>query len=292
MTWFFVALSCAVLTACSDALSKRIMEVNDEWITGGVVLGISGLIVAPVFIALKPGPVPTEVLYVLAAELPFEILGYYWFLSAIRMAPLSLTLPLLAFTPVFAVVTSAVIVGERITLPGALGISLVTVGAYLLNANLAHQHLLKPLRALWTNHGSRRMLMVALVWSLTTSIGKKGILIYGAIPYGFLVLWSIIVVFVVTNVVRVRRGWAEYLFTGKSIGLFFTAGMIMAGAEVTHFVSLGLAPVAYMISVKRLSLVFGVILGWLFFKEEDIRYRLVGASIMVSGVFFLYHWAD
>jgi drug/metabolite transporter (DMT)-like permease len=289
MTWFFVALSCAVLTACSDALSKRIMEANDEWITGGIVLAISGLIMVPVFVASRPGPVPTETLYILAAELPFEILGYYLFLSALRMAPLSLTLPLLAFTPVFAVVTSALIVGEWITLRGGLGISLVTVGAYLLNANLARQNLLKPLRALWTNHGSRRMLIVAFVWSLTTSIGKKGILIYGAIPYGFLVLWSIIVVFGLTNVVRVRRGYAEYLFTGKWIRLFFAAGTIMAAAEVTHFVSLSLAPVAYMISVKRLSLVFGVILGWFFFKEEDIRYRLVGASIMVSGVFFLYH---
>jgi drug/metabolite transporter (DMT)-like permease len=43
-----------------------------------------------------------------------------------------------------------------------------------------------------------------------------------------------------------------------------------------------------MISVKRLSMVFGVILGWLFFRERNVRYRIAAASIMVCGVFFLY----
>ena len=61
----------------------------------------------------------------------------------------------------------------------------------------------------------------------------------------------------------------------------------MAGAEATHFLALQNAPVAYMISVKRLSLVLGVVLGWLFFEERNITYRLVGASVMVAGVFLI-----
>ena len=43
--------------------------------------------------------------------------------------------------------------------------------------------------------------------------------------------------------------------------VFLIGGLLMAGAQVTHFISLNLSPVAYMISVKRLSLVFGVIFG-------------------------------
>ena len=75
---------------------------------------------------------------------------------------------------------------------------------------------------------------------------------------------------------------------GPEKGFLLLAGIFMAGAQVTHFVSLGMAPAAYMISVKRLSMVFGVILGWLMFHEENIRYRLFGASVMVVGSFILY----
>jgi uncharacterized membrane protein len=70
--------------------------------------------------------------------------------------------------------------------------------------------------------------------------------------------------------------------------LFLIGGLLMAGAQITHFVSLSMAPVAYMISVKRLSLVLGVALGWLVFGEGNIRYRLIGASVMVCGVLLLY----
>jgi uncharacterized membrane protein len=75
---------------------------------------------------------------------------------------------------------------------------------------------------------------------------------------------------------------------GELAALFLLGGLLMAAAEITHFVSLSMAPVAYMISVKRLSLVFGVVLGWLFFGEQNIRFRLVGALVMVGGVFLLY----
>jgi drug/metabolite transporter (DMT)-like permease len=51
---------------------------------------------------------------------------------------------------------------------------------------------------------------------------------------------------------------------------------------------MSMAPAAYMIAVKRLSLVFGVLMGWMFFNERNIRFRLIGASVMVSGIFFLY----
>ena len=84
-------------------------------------------------------------------------------------------------------------------------------------------------------------------------------------------------------------GRTEISFKGGLWGLFIVGGLLMAGAEVTHFISLSMAPVAYFFSVKRLSLVFGVCLGWMFFGEQKIRYRLVGASVMVLGVFFIYN---
>jgi uncharacterized membrane protein len=65
----------------------------------------------------------------MAIVLPLQILGYYLFLSAIRMGALSLTVPLLAFTPVLTILTSALLLGESISWKGGFGIGLVTLGA-------------------------------------------------------------------------------------------------------------------------------------------------------------------
>lgn len=286
--WFYIALGCAVLTACSDAVSKRILRENDEWMTGAVVLGLSGLVLAPIVFTLGLKPVSTDLALLLAVALPLEILGYYLFLSAIRMGQLSLTLPLLAFTPVLTIGTSAVLLGERISLPGGCGIALVAVGAYVLNGDLMKNEPTAPIKALLSNAGSRRMLAVACIWGLTSALGKKGILIYGALPFGFVLLCGDVVAFALIVLIRVRAGRTGISLKNGMPALFLLGGLLMAGAEITHFVSMSMAPVAYMISVKRLSLVVGVALGWLVFGERNIGYRLVGASVMVSGVFLLY----
>jgi drug/metabolite transporter (DMT)-like permease len=288
MSWFFIALSCALFTACSDAVSKRLMQDLDEWVTGTLMLGVSIPIVLPIFLAQELKPVSTELVVILAVALPLEILGYYLFLTAIRMAPLSLTVPFLAFTPVFTIFTSALLVNERISLTGGVGISLVTVGAYILHGDVVRQGVLAPLRAVLSNRGSKRMLLVSLIWSVTSALGKKGVTIYGAIPFGFLLLLLIAMAFLLVTCARVRAGKTEFDAGKIAPGLLIVGGIFMASAEIAHFVSLSMASVSYMIAVKRLSLLFGVILGWFFFKERNIRYRLVGAALMVSGVFFLY----
>jgi len=48
-----------------------------------------------------------------------------------------------------------------------------------------------------------------------------------------------------------------------------------------------LALVANVISIKRTSIVMSTIFGYLFFKEKNIRYRILGASTMVLGVIFI-----
>ncbi len=58
----------------------------------------------------------------------------------------------------------------------------------------------------------------------------------------------------------------------------------MAIMMITHLKAISLVEVSYMVSVKRLSLLFGVIFGAMFFMETNIKERFLGATIMVSGI--------
>lgn len=68
---------------------------------------------------------------------------------------------------------------------------------------------------------------------------------------------------------------------------FLFIGMLMAIMMTTHLKAVNLVEVSYMISVKRLSILFGVIYGVTIFKESNIKERLLGASIMVSGIIII-----
>ncbi|NOS36151.1 MAG: EamA family transporter, partial [Deltaproteobacteria bacterium] len=65
---------------------------------------------------------------------------------------------------------------------------------------------------------------------------------------------------------------------------FLVIGLFSAIMIIAHFTAITMTDVAYMISVKRTSLVFSVVYGWLMFSEEKIGERLLGSVIMMIGV--------
>jgi uncharacterized membrane protein len=52
----------------------------------------------------------------------------------------------------------------------------------------------------------------------------------------------------------------------------------------THFLALQQVEVAYMIAVKRTSLLFGILYGALLFHETGLRTRLPAGALMLAGV--------
>jgi drug/metabolite transporter (DMT)-like permease len=53
---------------------------------------------------------------------------------------------------------------------------------------------------------------------------------------------------------------------------------------VTHFAALERVEVAYMIAVKRSSLLFGILYGAFLFHEPGLRNRLPAGAVMLAGV--------
>jgi drug/metabolite transporter (DMT)-like permease len=77
---------------------------------------------------------------------------------------------------VFSALTGFLFLGERISADGFAGILLVVLGAYLLNFEFADRGglkaLLAPVSAIIHHRGSRLMLSVATIYSVTSVFGK------------------------------------------------------------------------------------------------------------------------
>jgi drug/metabolite transporter (DMT)-like permease len=61
------------------------------------------------------------------------------------------------------------------------------------------------------------------------------------------------------------------------------AGCLLFCHAIFHAWAISLTKAAYMISVKRLSILFSVITGGALFKEKNIKIRLLGAILMLLG---------
>ncbi|MBW1675822.1 MAG: EamA family transporter [Deltaproteobacteria bacterium] len=288
MNWFVLSLGCAYFMSTGEVLSKVLMRDNDEWTVGCAMILVAIPFLLPLLIGRDSFPLSQDLILVVGIAIPFEILAYYIYLSAIRIAPLSLSVPYLSFTPVFAILTAALVLQERISFQGLMGILMVTVGAYVLNIELFIHHPLAPLKAIFKSPGSRRMLIVALIWSLTSTLGKKGVQLSDPVFFGIFYMLTISIPMLAIAGWRIKRRTATVNLKGRNSMWLLLGGLVTALATMAHYHAIKLAPVSYMIAVKRTSLIFSVLYGGLIFKEKRIRLRLLGTSIMLSGVVILY----
>ncbi len=218
-----------------------------------------------------------------------EITAILLYVEAIKISPLSMTLPFLSFTPVFLIMTSYLILGELPDKSGFVGILLVASGAYLLNIHTIRYGILEPLRAIRRERGSLLMIVVAFIFSITSNLGK--IAIQHTNPLFFSVFYIILLSIVLLPIMLFKnyRRQSEFnnrikfsnLFKEKN---FFIIGICYAIMVISHFKAVILIEVPYMISIKRTSLIFGIIFGAIFFKETNIKEKLIGGIIMITGL--------
>ena len=96
--------------------------------------------------------------------------------KALSVSPLSVTVPFLAFTPLFMLGTSAIVLREVPDAKGLAGIILVVLGAYTIHLDRIGGGLLEPFRAIARERGSVLMLVVAFIWSWTAVYDKVAVL--------------------------------------------------------------------------------------------------------------------
>ena len=284
MLWFPLSLVAAFSLATADALTKRYFGKQSPYEMGLIRLTytLPWLVITLFFI---PWPQLDRIFFIcLACGLPLEALAFYSYMSAIKRSPLSLTLPFLAFTPILIILTGWLILGETITNIGIAGIVLIVIGSYFLNLSHIRTGIFSPFKAIFREPGSRLMLLVSFIYSLTSTIGKKAILHSSPSFFGvsYFILFTLLMLSFLPIIPNARK---KALVQKPLPGLIL--GATMALMIFSHMLAISMVQAAYMISIKRTSLIFGVLYGALLFKEEKITERLTGAIIMIIGVFII-----
>lgn len=285
MDWLVLSLLSAFSLASADAGSKQFLVDYTAHEMVLVRFAYSALLLLPL-LYLKPLPaVPLAFWGWLALALPLEILAMRLYMQAIRDSPLSLTLPYLALTPVFTALVGYLLLGEPISVHGLIGIALVVTGAYFLNLKTAGEYrwhgLFKPFHAILYNRGSRLMLAVAAIYGITSVIGK--IELQYAPPRAFAAFYFVLLGLLSLTLFSLSKPRALRVLARRPARHLLIAGLFTA-MIITHFMALEQVEAAYMIAVKRTSILFGVLYGALLFREENLLRHLGAGAVMVAGV--------
>jgi drug/metabolite transporter (DMT)-like permease len=125
------------------------------------------------------------------------------------------------------------------------------------------------------------MLLVAVIYSIS-SVGSKAAMqymppdLFG--PFYFTLLGSItLILFLIQKPTTLRALYRQP--TPNIIIALFMAVMV-----ITHFMALQQIEAAYMIAVKRSSMLFGILFGAILFNEKGLGTHISGGAVILAGV--------
>ena len=192
---------------------------------------------------------------------------------------------MISFTPLFLLGTSPLMIEEFPSSWGLIGVVLIVIGSYVLNIHeYDHGDYLAPLKSIFKNKGTILMLSVAFIWSFTSNFDKMGVI--NSSP----LFWTVMIhVFLTTSLLPIMiykspNCWNIIKNKTKEIA---PLGIINALKLSFQMIALELVIVPYVVSIKRMSILFSVLIGYFFFKEKHIKKRIIGASIMLAGAVFI-----
>lgn len=216
-----------------------------------------------------------------AASALLNVLALLAFLDALRRSPISLTIPLLSFTPVIATLLAWIFRGQ---VPSAMqwtGSALVVAGALLLGYTGGAW---KGLGAYLREPGVARMTLAATLWSATAMLDQvalqKGVGAWYAPALTAAVAVPILFWMLLRNPAGDLLEGARALLRRPWLGA--TAVLLGAAALAVQLEALRVAPVGFIEVVKRgVGMASAVLLGrWLF--AEPLTGGKLGAVILLT----------
>lgn len=258
------------------ALAVRILQGLPPVIRdGGNLFGLSGVHLSPL---------ATFLIYLFINVILVSIANLLYFL-ALQISPMSLCIPFLAFTPIFLIPTGFVMLGELPPLLKLLGVILIVIGSLVMHRSLFAVSWLAPVKAVVQERGSRYMLLVALIFSVTNPLEKRLVLMSDMFTQAFAFGLGLCVFLVILSAVKREPASAGIR---KNLLWVALAGGLDGIALLLQFASYGFIDVVITISIKRAGIVLSVFCGWLFFRERCITDKVIAASVMFAGVLILY----
>lgn len=231
-------------------------------------------------LAVAPGWPRLDYLAPGLGSIAFNVLANLAFLEALRIAPLSLVVPLLSLTPALTTVMGVVLLGERPSAGDAAGTALVVAGAWL----QSWPERTGPAKAAAAGRrGTLLMLAVAACWSVALPLDKLAVA--RSSPAMHALLLNLGVAASAALILGADHWWSDLRPATRRPWLAAAAPATAAAAIALQLLAIQGVAVGVLETVKRaVGSTLALSFGWRLFGERVGWRRLAAVALMTLGV--------
>jgi len=289
-TGIILATACGIGWIVSDAMRKRLAATADPlplavWLAASQLVIL--LLATPILLNLPSlgswsvWSIQDDYWLYSAPTFICTAIGHVFFLKALRLADLGLTIPYLSFSPILVMLFAMVFLHEWPTMPALVGLFIVAGGAFLLNRR--RDKSADNIQASDQDKGILFMLATTVLWSAGAAFDKAAIQYASSLTHLTLLLGSTVFILECYRRLFANRSKSAHL-ERRQIGMIVLVGLVMLSAIALQFSAYSHWDVAYVEAVKRaLGLIGSVVAGTMFFNEGQLRKRLAAVVLMACG---------
>lgn len=289
MLWLHLAMITMICTVGKTFLAKHLLHHLSA--TTFVVLDLlsSLLLVLPFLYWAQWETLTGEVLFYLVLTCLPASFSLIFLSKATQSGEVSEVAPLLVLVPAISALVAPFITGETLSPMGWLGVLTVLVGGYLLKLREI-KHPLEPFLRLKTEPSSRYVMVSVALSVLTVNIQKLAVLKSSALTtmVAQMLLLSLFMIPLVlygarSNSLRLKAALKNHWPLLLTLGVVSTVGSL----SLLYAYQFG-GKVAYVLSIKRMSVIFVAFIGMISLGESVRVPKVIGVLIMTLGGVFLY----
>jgi drug/metabolite transporter (DMT)-like permease len=200
------------------------------------------------------------------------------FIESVTRSPLSLSVPMLAFVPVFSTIFSYIFLGEVLVFKQIIGVLVVVAGSFMLNG--------RP-KFSGDQSGPWLMFVAAVLWSLMLVIDK--ICLRSVTVPMHVTLQTLGIIFCTAFLIRKRKMNLNFFDSMKRGGFYLWLGVVgvVIGAGM-QLVVMPLADIGIIEAVKRSgNMSISLVWGFLIFGERISLQKFAALAVLLLGTFIV-----
>ncbi len=279
--WLPYALATGLFFGLQTVYIKKLSPLHGQHLVMAALFLIAALLFVPFLHRFYIADIPAFSAWT-GASFFINIDAFSFLYTALKEAPVSLVAPFLNLTPLFIIFTGILVVGEHLSAQQILGIVVILAGAFLLQFSELRAFLVQ-------GQFSRNMksvllaILVSFLWSFTSTIEKRALLVSNAYSYGFIINLALGVYFGGRVVLRKKEHLSDIVKHSSLLIL----GIITGAMALVQYQAIVAQKVGPVIAYKRAGVIISILYGVFVLKEKTGYDRLLGAMAIIAGGFLL-----
>jgi len=288
MDWFILAFASALFSA-GAALSQKKILFKLEALDFSFYLSIISLAFSiPFFINIFNDFPTADSLLILYIK---SILGTFAFLCVmlvLKNFEISKALPLMVLTPGLVAIFAFLFLEDSLTLKETGGIILLMIGTFILEVS-ENENIFNSFMTVLKSKHYYYILAALGLFTVSALLDRLLLTDYKFTSENFMAFQQLFFAanFFILFVIKKKNINGNSLYDRKIWYWIILISILTIGYRYSQIEATKLAPVALVLSVKRISVFFSSLVGGKLFKEKNLIKRAAAIAIMVAGTLFL-----